>query len=89
MIFSFFGSYTYVYTQVYGFNSKEIGLCYLGLVVGFIFALATSGFFDVTKYQKEAARTDGKVAPEHRLYAAMFDSFLLPIALFVSPKPNK
>jgi len=43
----------------------------------------TFGYFDATRYQKEIARTNGKVAPEHRLYAAMFGSFLLPIGLFV------
>ncbi|KAH8698219.1 major facilitator superfamily domain-containing protein [Phaeosphaeriaceae sp. PMI808] len=91
MIFSFFGSYSYVYARVYGFDPKEIGLCYIGIVVGFIFALATFGYFDATKYQKEANRTNGKVAPEHRLYAAMFGSFLLPIGLFWfawAPQPS-
>jgi hypothetical protein len=44
----------------------------------------TFGFFDATRYRKEIARTNGRVAPEHRLYAAMFGSFLLPIGLFVS-----
>jgi hypothetical protein len=34
MIFSFFGSYSYVYARVYGFSPKEIGLCYIGIVVG-------------------------------------------------------
>jgi hypothetical protein len=55
---------------------------------GFIFALATFGFFDATKYRKEAVRTNGQVAPEHRLYAAMFGSFMLPIGLFVSELRN-
>jgi hypothetical protein len=34
MIFSFFGSYSYVYARVYGFTPKETGLCYIGIVVG-------------------------------------------------------
>lgn len=34
MIFSFFGSYNYVYQTVYHFNQKEIGLAFIGLVVG-------------------------------------------------------
>ncbi|OXV05419.1 hypothetical protein Egran_06813 [Elaphomyces granulatus] len=82
MIFSFFGSYNYVYNTVYHFNEKQIGLTFIGLVVGFLFALMTFGFFDATRYRKEMARTNGRVAPEHRLYAAMFGSFLLPIGLF-------
>jgi hypothetical protein len=55
---------------------------------GFLFALVTFGFFDATKYRKEAVRTNGQVAPEHRLYAAMFGSFMLPIGLFVSERRN-
>jgi hypothetical protein len=34
MILSFFGSYSYVYTTVYDFDGKEIGLAYIGLIVG-------------------------------------------------------
>jgi uncharacterized membrane protein YiaA len=56
----------------------------VNVLPGFIFAVLTFGFFDATRYQKEVLRTNGKVAPEHRLYAAMFGSFLLPIGLFVS-----
>ncbi|KAH8427775.1 MFS transporter [Aspergillus melleus] len=91
MIFSFFGSYAYVYQTYYNFTPKEYGLAFIGLVVGFIFSLATFAFFDATRYRKEAARTNGKVAPEHRLYAAMFGSLLLPIGLFWfawTPRPS-
>lgn len=34
MIFSFFGSYTYVYQFVYHFNSKQIGLTFIAIIVG-------------------------------------------------------
>ncbi|KAL8925718.1 MAG: hypothetical protein Q9172_002109 [Xanthocarpia lactea] len=34
MIFSFFGSYSYVYTNIYGFNQRQVGLCYIAVVVG-------------------------------------------------------
>jgi len=37
MIFSFFGSYNYVYCTVYHFTQKEVGLAFLGLVVGKLF----------------------------------------------------
>ena len=55
---------------------------------GFLFAIATFGFFDATRYRKEMIRTNNKVAPEHRLYSALFGCWLVPIGLFVS-SPNK
>ncbi|KAH8646559.1 putative polyamine transporter 4 [Tricladium varicosporioides] len=82
MMFSFFGSYNYVFQSVYHFNQKEIGLTFLGILVGFFCAVATFSVFDVTIYKKEAAKVGGKPAPEHRLYAAMVGSVMLPIGLF-------
>ncbi|WAO97056.1 MFS domain-containing protein [Fusarium falciforme] len=33
MMFSFFGSYAYVYSMVYGFDTRQIGLCYIAVIV--------------------------------------------------------
>ncbi|KAF1992969.1 MFS general substrate transporter, partial [Amniculicola lignicola CBS 123094] len=81
MIFSFFGSYAYIFKTIYHFNSKQIGLCYIPLVVGFLLAVVTFGAFDAVKYQK-VLRNHGKVVPEDRLYAAIWGSPLVPIGLF-------
>ncbi|KAK7225026.1 hypothetical protein V2G26_013029 [Clonostachys chloroleuca] len=82
MIFSFFGSYAYIYTKVYSFDQRQIGLCYIPVIIGFLFGVATFGIFDKIKYQKEVIRTNGTAAPEYRLYAALFGSWLVPIGLF-------
>ncbi|RDW67627.1 hypothetical protein BP6252_09023 [Coleophoma cylindrospora] len=82
MLFSFFGSYNYVFQAVYAFNQRQVGLTFLGIFVGFLFAIVTFGIFDATLYRKAAAKAQGKPAPEHRLYAALLGSFLLPISLF-------
>lgn len=34
MIFSFFGSYAYIYSTIYHFNARQIGLCYIPVIVG-------------------------------------------------------
>lgn len=81
-MFSFFNSYDYVYASVYGFDSKDIGLTFLGIFVGFIFAVFTFGYFEATLYRKAFVKAGGKPAPEHRLYSALIGSFLLPIGLF-------
>ncbi|KAI2601820.1 MFS general substrate transporter [Hypoxylon sp. NC1633] len=81
MIFSFFGSYAYIYSTIYRFNPRQIGLCYIPVIVGFLFGVLTFGFFDAIKYQK-AARLKKEIVPEHRLYAALFGSGFVPIGLF-------
>jgi hypothetical protein len=85
MMFSFFGSYNYVFQSIYHFNQKEVGLTFLGILVGFFLAVTSFGIFDATLYRRAGARvSDGIPAPEHRLYAAMLGSVMLPIGLFVS-----
>jgi hypothetical protein len=82
MIFSFFGSYSYVFASVYQFQPREIGLAFLGVLPGFILAIITFGIFDKTLYAKARAAAKGQVAPEHRLYAALLGSIMMPIGLF-------
>ena len=89
MMFSFFGSYNYVFQLVYHFNQKEIGLTFLGITIGFILGAIAFAVLDATFYNKAVAAAPNNIPePEHRLYAAMFGSLLLPIGLFVlAPLP--
>ncbi|KAH8769449.1 putative polyamine transporter 4 [Hyaloscypha sp. PMI_1271] len=90
MMFSFFGSYNYVFQSIYEFNQKEVGLTFIGILVGFILAVLSFGIFDATLYRQASIKANGKPAPEHRLYAAMLGSFMLPIGLFwFAWAPNK
>jgi len=85
MMFSFFGSYNFVFQSVYNFDQRSIGLTFLGLLVGFFCALLSFLIFDATLYQRAILKASGKgekVAPEYRLYVAMLGSFMLPIGLF-------
>lgn len=82
MLFSFFASYSSVFESVYHFDQRSIGLTYIGILVGFLLAVASFGLFDATVYRRAVAKTNGNPAPEHRLYAALLGSFLLPIGLF-------
>ncbi|KAI0485251.1 major facilitator superfamily domain-containing protein [Xylariaceae sp. FL0804] len=81
MIFSFFGSYAYIYETVYHFNSRQTGLIYIPVIIGFLFGVLTFGAFDAIKYQK-VARVQTNIPPENRLYAALFTSCFVPIGLF-------
>lgn len=85
MLFSFLGSYNYVFLFIYHFNSKEVGLTFLGIMIGFFNGIAIVGVCDKLFYQKALVRSQcHNPAPEARLPAAIIGSILLPISLFVS-----
>jgi hypothetical protein len=50
MLFSFFGSYPLVFMEVYHFDIKGTGLAFLGILVGFIFAVIKFAVLDKTVY---------------------------------------
>ena len=62
---------------------RRTGLVFIGILVGFIFAIITFDIFDKTVYKRAMKASIGRVAPEHRLYAAMLGSPTLP-----SPPPR-
>ncbi|RKF64426.1 Polyamine transporter 4 [Erysiphe neolycopersici] len=82
MLFSFFASYNFVFLIVYHFDMIKVGTTFLGILVGFVFALLSFAFFDTTLYRKEFVKHHGEPAPEHRLYNALLGSIMLPIGLF-------
>ena len=82
VMFSFFESYPLVFTTIYGFSSKEVGLSFLSLLLGFLFAALSFSIIDRTPFRRAPKTSSGRAAPEARLYAALIGSFLLPISLF-------
>ena len=87
VLFAFFAAFPLVFQGVYHRNLGEGGLAFLGIGIGVISATLIFILIDRLTYQKWtiAARARGDMsplAPEHRLYAAMLGSFLLPVSLF-------
>jgi MFS family permease len=82
MIFSFFGSLPYVLELEYGFNSRQVGLAFLSVIIGYILANFMFGAFDRTLYARASKAAGGVPAPEHRLYSALVGSFFIPVGLF-------
>lgn len=83
MIFSFFGSATYVLELDYGFTPQQVGLALISVIIGFILGGIMFAIFDKTLYARAtAASPDGMAAPEHRLYSSLVGSCFLPIGLF-------
>ncbi|KAK3657810.1 hypothetical protein LTR56_002189 [Elasticomyces elasticus] len=86
VLFAFFAAYPYTFETVYGFNTWQYGLTFLGIGLGVLLAAATNIVIDRTIYQKMTlqALKEGRhmAAPEHRLYCAMVGSLGIPIGLF-------
>ncbi|KAH8800492.1 major facilitator superfamily domain-containing protein [Xylogone sp. PMI_703] len=97
VLYIFLASFPLVYSRVYHFNSGEIGLTFLPILVGCILAACTSLLCDKFLYQKqllalraanESSNSESDepvkkhVEPEHRLYPAMIGSIGLPAGLF-------
>jgi len=85
ILFAFFDAFPYVFGNYYGFSIGQVGLTYLSIIIGFIFAAITFAIIDLTIYAKAKARVKeaGKIPPpEERLYSCMVGSIMLPIALF-------
>ena len=83
VLFAFFAAYPYTFETVYGFNTWQYGLAFLGILIGVLSAVPTAIFLDRKVYLRkyEKALADGKpaAAPEHRLYAAMLGSIGVPV----------
>jgi MFS family permease len=87
VLFGFFAAFPYVFAGVYHFNLGEGGLSFLGIGIGSVLATTMYILLDRITYQKQTRALQAKgdmtpLDPEHRLYAAMIGSFLLPLGLF-------
>jgi hypothetical protein len=66
----------------YGFDTRQVGLAFVTVIIGYILATFMFGVFDRTLYARARRAADGLPAPEQRLYAGMLGSIFLPIGLF-------
>lgn len=84
VLFAFFAAYPYTFESVYGFNTWQYGLTFLGIGIGVLLAVVTALYIDRMIYYRKfykQALANGKtvVAPEHRLYSGMVGSVGIPI----------
>ena len=84
VMFAFFDACPYVFHSLYGFSLGQVGLAFLGIVVGICLAAFTFVVIDETLYAKAKARAPpGKPPPpEERLYVSMLGSVGIPVSLF-------
>ncbi|KAI8891056.1 MFS general substrate transporter [Backusella circina FSU 941] len=83
LLYAFFFAYPIIFGGVHHMNDGEIGLTFIGVLVGTAFALLATNFFE-KKYHKDIAkRPGGKAIPEDRLPGMMSAAPWVPISLFI------
>lgn len=81
VVFAFFAAFPYTYSNVYNLNTWEVGLCFLGVLVGTFIATAIVIAVDRLWYARLPA--DLKRTPEHRLPAPIFSAPILTLGLLL------
>lgn len=83
-MYSLFAEYNSIWTaDPYNFNKIQVGLAYLGPVVGFVTLSIVVVMYIDTIYNYFARKHDNDGVPEYRLPFANVGAVLLPIALFM------
>lgn len=83
VLFAFFAAYPYTFQSVYGFNTWQYGLTFLGIGLGVLLGVLTNFFVDRFYYAKHHQRAirEGRTSlpPEYRLLCAQMGCFGVPI----------
>ncbi|ODV95280.1 hypothetical protein PACTADRAFT_43126 [Pachysolen tannophilus NRRL Y-2460] len=82
IVYMFFVSFPYIFSEVYGFGIIGQGLSFMGLIVGIVFLLPSAPFLQKL-YQMQVKRNNGKHEPEFRLPQVMIGSVFISIGLFI------
>lgn len=80
LLYAFFFAYPYIFSKLYGFGDDKIGLMYIPILIGALFAVLTTPILEVRYQRMQKRRTP---TPEDRLVGAMIGSPFPCIALFI------
>lgn len=78
-----FTTFPRVFEGAYGFSKSGIGLVYLGIGVGFLFALVLSAVLSDRLVKQLTKRNGGEAKPEYRLPLLFVGAALAPLGLFL------
>jgi hypothetical protein len=83
LLYAFFFAYPIVFGEVHHFNDGEIGLTFIGVLIGTAFALVATPYFEKI-YQRDIKKRPGGVpTPEDRLPGMMSAAPWVPVSLFI------
>ncbi|KAK6223638.1 major facilitator superfamily transporter [Colletotrichum tabaci] len=87
ILYLFFGAFPLVFTNIHGFNLWQVGLTFLGILVGMFLAAATDPLWHHIRSQlmadlEKETGVEGASEPEFRLPPVICGAFLCPIGIF-------
>ncbi|KAF2870429.1 benomyl/methotrexate resistance protein [Massariosphaeria phaeospora] len=87
ILYLFFGAFPLVFQNNHGFSIPQVGLSFLGILVGMLVGIASDPIwrrcYDRLVQRREAQGGEaGGSEPEYRLPSTIFGAILVPIALF-------
>ncbi|KAH6678831.1 major facilitator superfamily transporter [Plectosphaerella plurivora] len=88
ILYLFFGAFPLVFRNTHGFNLWQVGLSFLGIMVGLLLAAAADPIFHgirdrlMARLERETG-VAGKSEPEFRLPPAICGAFLVTIGIFI------
>ncbi|KAJ4140155.1 hypothetical protein NW768_001510 [Fusarium equiseti] len=88
ILYLFFGAFPLVFDRIYGFNLWQIGLSFLGILVGMVAAAGLDPVWHRTRSSlilKLSSETgiQGSSQPEFRLPPAIVGALIVPIGIFI------
>ncbi|RMJ21211.1 resistance protein [Aspergillus sp. HF37] len=81
LLYIWFESFPIVFVQIYGFNLGQLGLAFLGILVG-AFLVIPPYYWWMYKYVEPRFDEGGNISPEARLPPACVGGFFIPVCLF-------
>ncbi|TEA14439.1 Efflux pump atB [Colletotrichum sidae] len=80
ILYLFFLAFPIIFREQYGMDLWQIGLTFLGIIIGMCVAATTSSIW--TKIRGRLIQKKGTCEPEFRLPPAMLGGILIPVGLF-------
>lgn len=81
LIYLWFESFPIVFLGTYRFNEGQLGLAFIGILVGSLVAIAPF-WWHLHRYVESRFNANGEIKPEHRLPPACLGGFFIPVSLF-------
>ncbi|KAI4647303.1 uncharacterized protein J4E79_010456 [Alternaria viburni] len=87
ILYLFFGAFPLVFGNNHGFSISQVGLAFLGLLVGMLAGVSTDPFWRriygrLVRQREEQGGEPGGSEPEFRLPSTIVGAWVVPVALF-------